>query len=135
MKTKGYFDNSGTDFYIKNVNAPLANELNAYMHDNVLLERDALLENESLGKNAFYNCVNLKSFTVPEGITSILDNCFMNCENLEEIILPSSLKTVETNAFSNCKSLKKVIYLGENFEIIDIKDGNSALKSAFSYTY
>ena len=47
LKTKGYFDNSGTDFYIKNVNAPLANELNAYMHDNVLLERDALLENKN----------------------------------------------------------------------------------------
>jgi hypothetical protein len=55
----------------------------------------------------------------------------MNCENLEEIILPSTLKTIEINAFKNCKSLKSVVYLGENFEKIDIKDGNSALKSAF----
>ena len=99
--------------------------------EKIVLNHEPLLIDESLGKNAFYNCINLKTFTVPEGITSILENCFMNCENLEEIILPSSLKTVETNAFSNCKSLKKVIYLGENFEKIDIKDGNSALKSAF----
>lgn len=99
--------------------------------EKIVLNHEPLLNDESLGKNAFYNCINLKTFTVPEGITSILENCFMNCENLEEIILPSSLKTVETNAFSNCKSLKKVIYLGENFEKIDIKDGNSALKSAF----
>lgn len=99
--------------------------------EKIVINGEALLENESLGKNAFYNCSNLKSFIVPEGITTILDNCFMNCENLEEIILPSTLKTIEINAFKNCKSLKSVVYLGENFEKIDIKDGNSALKSAF----
>ena len=99
--------------------------------EKIIIDGDALLENESLGKNAFYNCVNLKSFTVPEGITSILDNCFMNCENLEEIILPSTLKCIESNAFNNCKSLKNVVYRGDNFEKIEIKDGNSALKSAF----
>lgn len=103
--------------------------------DKIIIHGEALLENESLGKNAFFNCFNLTSFVVPEGISEILEGCFRNCENLETITLPKSLKTIHLDAFENCKSLKKVIYLGENFEEIDIKDGNGALKSAFSYTY
>lgn len=43
LKSKNYFDGKGVDFYTEDVTVPLANELNAYMHDNVLLERDELL--------------------------------------------------------------------------------------------
>ena len=90
-----------------------------------------MLKDESLGINAFYNCKNLTSFIVPEGVTTISENCFYNCENLQEIFLPSSLKYIGENAFYNCKSLKNVVYTGDSFEKIEIKDGNSALKSAF----
>ena len=101
------------------------------MAEKIVINGEAMLEGESLGVNAFYGCKNLTSFVVPEGVTTIMENCFSDCENLQEIFLPSSLKYIGENAFSNCKSLKNVVYSGESFEKIEIKDGNSALKSAF----
>ena len=92
----------------------------------------------AIGKNAFYNCVNLKSvqmpstlkeigdsaflgasfteFVVPEGVTKIGMKAFAGCKGLKSIQLPSSLTEIGAEAFSNSgltecrlpKNLKKL---------------------------
>lgn len=63
----------------------------------------------SIGDNAFYNCVNLKSVTIPNGVVSIGDGAFWNCTSLEEVKIDtvgSNLATIGNNAFARAESLK-----------------------------
>ncbi len=86
-----------------------------------------------IGKYAFYECRNLTSVTIPEGVTSIGSTAFEYCTGLTDITFPSSvasigssafsyctglttlnlptgLTTIEGNAFSNCSNLTSVIF-------------------------
>ena len=66
-----------------------------------------------IAEKAFAGFRNLKSVTIPEGITIIGKTAFNGCESLESINLPRSLKTIGFRAFSMCKNLKSVtIYNG-----------------------
>ena len=58
---------------------------------------------------AFYNCKNLKSITIPEGVTSIGNYAFHKCTNLERISLPNSITSIGAQAFANCDSLTNVV--------------------------
>lgn len=66
----------------------------------------------SIGKNAFYNCKNATSATIPDSVISIEECAFYECSNLESITIPASLKTVGKYAFLDCKSLK-AIYISD----------------------
>ena len=85
----------------------------------------------NFGKEVFRECTNLKSFSIPSGITAISDGLFQECtslkninlgndveqigelafykcENLETIDLSTKLKYVGYSAFSNCTKLAKI---------------------------
>ena len=59
----------------------------------------------------------IKTFTIPDHITTIQENAFRNCELLESIIMPDKIKEIGLAAFANCKSLKK-LKLPESLEVI-----------------
>ena len=69
---------------------------------------------ETIGDWAFYNCHNLKSLEVPEGVTSIGDAAFYGCTYLQDLRLPSTLKSMGDNTFSLCENLKSMTILAEN---------------------
>lgn len=54
----------------------------------------------TIGYRAFYECANLFSVTIPEGVTYIAKNAFSYCD-LVYIVLPESLKQVSLDAFRN----------------------------------
>ena len=58
----------------------------------------------SVGYWAFANCTNLKTISLPDGITVIEANAFEN-SGLTSIVLPNSVTEVQESAFSGCKQL------------------------------
>ncbi|MBR3981358.1 MAG: leucine-rich repeat domain-containing protein [Bacteroidales bacterium] len=69
---------------------------------------------ETIGDWAFYNCHNLKSLEVPEGVISIGDAAFYGCTYLQDLKLPSTLKSMGDNTFALCENLKSMTILAEN---------------------
>lgn len=62
----------------------------------------------------------LSSFTVPAGVTNIVEEAFAGMSQLTEIILPEGLKTIGWYVFEGCSSLRHIVIpssvesIGEN---------------------
>ena len=75
----------------------------------------------------FYNCQNLKTVILEEGLKEIPAELFAKCYGLENIEIPESVTKIKDNTFFECSSLK-VINIPET--ITDI--GNSAFQGCTS---
>ena len=62
----------------------------------------------SIGDDAFYNCSNLQSVTIPSSVTSIGDNAFSYCSCLQSVTIPSSVTAIGSRAFYLCRGLQSV---------------------------
>ena len=62
----------------------------------------------SIGKYAFYSCVELSSITLPTTLGSIGYGAFQNCKKLTSIVIPASVGSVGEYAFSGCVLLTDV---------------------------
>ena len=62
----------------------------------------------SIGDNAFGDCENLTSITIPESVTSIGIRAFWSCTSLASIRIPESVTSIEDNAFAFCSKLTNV---------------------------
>ncbi len=60
---------------------------------------------KAIGDRAFYWCENLKSVTIPGGVTNIGKGAFSQCASLSSITIPSSVTSIGESAFSYCSSL------------------------------
>ena len=56
----------------------------------------------SIGRDAFMNCTELTSVTIPEGVTSIERDAFYHCNGLKTVKIPTSMKQIEWGAFNGC---------------------------------
>lgn len=63
----------------------------------------------SIGDYAFYNCTNLTSATIPNGVTSIGGWAFSGCNALTSVSIPSGVTLINTGAFQYCSSLTSLI--------------------------
>ena len=61
-----------------------------------------------ISDKAFYNCTELTSIVIPEGITDIRDQAFYGCSNLTSVIIPSSVTYIYKQAFAYCSNLTDV---------------------------
>lgn len=64
---------------------------------------------DSIGAQAFYNCANLQSVSIPDTVTTIGNAAFSGCSSLASITIPDSVTTLGRHALSNCGSLTSVI--------------------------
>jgi len=55
-----------------------------------------------IGTEAFKNCSNLQSVTLPNSITAIYTDAFYYCTKLGSVNLPEGLTEIYTDAFRNC---------------------------------
>ena len=61
-----------------------------------------------IGDWAFYNCHELESLTLPEGVTTIGKAAFYGCSYLQQLSLPASVLSISNNAFALCSRLMKI---------------------------
>ncbi len=62
----------------------------------------------SVQRNAFYQCTNLKTASLPSTLKVLGRNAFGVCVSLKELKLPEGLETLETMACSDCSSLTTI---------------------------
>ena len=62
----------------------------------------------SIVDQAFYNCYNLTSITIPNSVTSIGDSAFNFCTILTEITISNSVTSIGGYAFSWCYNLTSI---------------------------
>ena len=116
--TSDYVEISGCDTSVIEVEIP--NEIDGLSVTNI-------------GKDAFFNCSNLRCITISDSVKSIGNTAFWDCQSLEkliiangsetittnminggmamhikEVIIPDSVKSIESEAFYGCSYLKSV---------------------------
>ena len=62
----------------------------------------------SIGGYAFSDCSNLTSVTIPDSVTSIGDNAFYDCSSLISVTIPSGVTSIGSGAFQSCSSLTSI---------------------------
>ena len=62
----------------------------------------------SLSTEAFKDCTELISITIPDSVYHTSLNVFENCTNLQYVKLSSNLGVIETRMFRGCSSLKYI---------------------------
>lgn len=83
-----------------------------------------------IGAGAFKDCTNLKTITIPPGVTQIGSEAFMGCSNIKSIVVPDSVTAIGTGAFAECTTLSSAKIPDRLTEIPDRAfSGCVALKS------
>lgn len=98
-------ENAFTDCPVENATVP-AIALNSIKSST--LKTVIITNGNSIDKEAFLDCTNLISVTLPDSITSIGEAAFKNCTSLTDIIIPDGVTGIGKNAFYNCSSLETV---------------------------
>ena len=100
-----YLDNGRTLFVARDIDNPYSGSITIPAY---VIHEGYKYPVTAIGQEAFYECENLVSVTIPNSVTSIGLGAFSSCTRLKSVTLSNSLKIIEKYAFSNCKSLRTI---------------------------
>ena len=63
----------------------------------------------SIGDSAFWGCRSLSDIVIPSSVTSIGDCAFWDCSSLSDIIIPSSVTSIGDSAFEGCNFQNDIV--------------------------
>ncbi len=63
---------------------------------------------KSIGEQAFQNCSNLTSVTIPNSVTYIGSWAFLQATGVKDLIIPNSVTTIDSYAFKDCSALQSI---------------------------
>ena len=66
----------------------------------------------AIGERAFYECENLTSVTIQNGVTSIGRYAFYGCSKLASVEIPDGVLSIGDSAFALCTSLTNIRFGG-----------------------
>lgn len=94
---------------------------------------------QTIGKQAFNFCYQLKKIVIGDGVTEIGEKAFNRCSILNMVVLGAGVQKIGTDAFALCELLPtgNVYYKGNTtaFSRIDFTDGNTELEETPRYYY
>ena len=70
-----------------------------------------------VSKQAFRLCKGLNSISLPDNITEIGERAFLDCDNICFLKLPNKLKIIRDGAFGGCKKIESITLPESLFEI------------------
>ena len=68
---------------------------------NVILPDNYNGQNYFIANYAFYDCLNLTSVTIPDGVVGIGESAFYGCSSLASVTIPNSVTSIGKDAFYN----------------------------------
>ncbi len=71
----------------------------------------------SIGEYAFYKCSGLTSVTIPNSVVYIGNGAFSNCSNLTSFTIPNGVSVIEYHTFYGCKGMTSVTIPNSVIEI------------------
>ena len=74
---------------------------------------------------AFYNCQNITSITIPNSVTTISHRSFCACSNLTSVIIGNSVTSIGESAFYGCINLKNIRFRGTQPQWVEIWKGEN----------
>ncbi len=83
----------------------------------------------SVGDEAFYQCVKLKTVELPDTLTSIGYYAFYCCYALESVNIPKGVTQIGTYAFHNCCALTEIVVPAGVTKLFGVFSGCGGLKS------
>ncbi len=88
-------------------------------------------------RTAFFQCANLTSITIPDGVVGFGETVFRLCTNLTSVVIPKSVASINDFVFDECDSLTSVYYTGtsEEWAAAYIGENNAPLAAATIYYY
>jgi len=65
-----------------------------------------------IGSSAFIKCTALEEVTLPDSLQTVGERAFYSCKKLAQITLPGSVTEIGKNAFYECSALARISFLG-----------------------
>lgn len=107
-------------YYIKNGEVTICGHSHSIAGEIVIPDKINGYPVTTIGVNAFSDCSNITSVSIPSSVTKIEACAFQSCTELCSIIIPGSVTYIGTQAFNSCARLSSVVL---PFGITHIDDG------------